>query len=63
MLVYQLARVALAAVALLGQSVTAQTRCPNPSVRREWRNLPSNERAEWINAVKVKRPVGRSFRD
>jgi len=64
MLAYQLARVALrvAAVTLLGQSVTAQTHCPNPSVRREWRSLPSHERAEWINAVKVKNPAGHSSR-
>jgi len=60
MLVYQLARVALAAVTLLGQSVTAQKRCPNPSVRREWRSLPSHERAEWINAIKVKNSAGHS---
>jgi len=62
MLVYQLARVALAAVTLLGQSVTAQKHCRNPSVRREWRSLSAHERAEWINAVKVRNPAGHSSR-
>ena len=60
MLVYQLARVALAAVTLFGHSVTAQKYCSKPSVRREWRRLSSHERAEWINAVKVKNPIGHS---
>jgi len=58
MLVYQLARVALAAVTLLGQSVTAQKPCRNPSVRREWRSLSAHERADWIDAVKVRNPAG-----
>ena len=53
MLVYRLAKVALAAAALLGPSVTAKTHCSNPSVRREWRSLAPHERAEWMTAVKV----------
>lgn len=40
---------------LLGQSVTAHFHppCLNPSVRREWRSMPREERAEWLAAVKV----------
>ena len=53
MLVYQLVKFALAAAALLGPPVIAQTHCDNPSVRREWRSMPPQERAEWIDAVKV----------
>jgi len=60
MLVHQLARAALVAVTLLGQSVTTQKHCPNPSFHREWMSLPSHERAEWINAIKVKNPAGHS---
>jgi hypothetical protein len=54
MFVYRLVKLALAAATLLEQSVTAQTRCSNPAVRREWRSLAPHERAEWIAAVKVK---------
>jgi tyrosinase len=45
---------ALVASTLLGQSVTANfyKPCLNPSVRREWRSMPREERAEWITAVK-----------
>jgi len=53
MLVYQLAKLALAASTLLGPSVVAQKRCTNPYARREWRSMPPQERADWINAVKV----------
>jgi len=53
MLVYQLAKLVLAAATLLGTSVVGQAGCVNPSVRREWRSMPPQERAEWINAVKV----------
>jgi len=53
MLVYQFAKLVLAAATLFGSSVVAQTGCVNPSVRREWRSMPPQERAEWIDAVKV----------
>lgn len=33
--------------------------CTNPQVRKEWRNLSSDERAAWINAVKVFYPLTR----
>ena len=52
MFIYRFVRLALA-VTLFGQSVTATVHCSNPSVCREWRSLTSNERAEWIAAVKV----------
>ena len=35
-------------------SVRAQPVCSNPSVRREWRALSTDEKAEWIWAVKVR---------
>lgn len=49
---------ALGAVILLAQSVVANDSppCSNPSVRREWRSLPPEERAEWMAAVKVAHP-------
>ena len=53
MLVYRFVRLAIVAATLCGQSVTAKVQCSNPSVRREWRTLTSDERAEWIDAVKV----------
>jgi len=53
MLIYRFASLALAAVTLLGQPVTARPRCSDPSVRREWRSLAPDERAEWIAAIKV----------
>ena len=53
MLVHRFASLAFAAITLFGQSVTAQERCSDPSVRREWRSLTPHERAEWIAAVKV----------
>ena len=53
MLVYRFAKLALVAAALLGQSAATRTRCSNPSVRREWRAMSPDERAGWINAVKV----------
>ena len=53
MLIYRFASLAFAVVTLFAQPVTAQSRCSNPSVRREWRSLTSDERAEWITAVKV----------
>jgi len=56
MLVHRFASLAFAAVTLFGQSVTAQERCSDPSVRREWRSLAPHERAEWIAAVKVTPP-------
>ena len=62
MLVYRLAKVALVAATLLGQSVTAKSHCSNPSVRREWRSLAPHERAEWMTAVKVKHPPGQFSR-
>ena len=54
MLVYRFVKLALAAVTLFGQSAAAHTQCDNPSVRREWRTLSADERAEWIDAVKVR---------
>ena len=53
MLIHRFTSLTLAAVTLLGQSVTARPRCSHPSVRREWRSLAAHERAEWIAAVKV----------
>ena len=49
---------AVAAVALLVQFVAADDSgpCSNPSVRREWRDLPAQERADWMAAVKVRYP-------
>lgn len=58
MYVYRLLKLALAAATLLGQSVIAQAACLNPSVRREWRSLSDQGRAEWISAVKVKYRFG-----
>ena len=37
------------------------TLCENPSVRREWRALSVDERAEWIEAVNVRLSLS-SFR-
>jgi len=28
-------------------------RCVNPSIRKEWRTLTADEKADWISAVKV----------
>jgi len=53
MLIYRFASLALVAVTLFTQSVTARPRCSHPSVRHEWRSLAPHERAEWIAAVKV----------
>jgi len=53
MFVSRFVKLALAATILLGQPVFAEQRC-KPSVRREWRSLTPRERAEWIDAVKVK---------
>jgi len=53
MFVSRFVKLALAAAILLGQPVFAERRCI-PSVRREWRSLTPSERAEWIDAVKVK---------
>jgi len=61
MLIYRFASLALAAVTLFGQPVTARPRCSHPSVRHEWRNLTPRERAKWIAAVKVN-PSGRASR-
>ena len=57
MLVSQLAKLVLAAAALAGPSVVAQKGCTNPSIRREWRSMSPQERAEWIDAVKVEHPL------
>ena len=62
MLLYQLAKVALAAAILIGQSVTANNQCSKISVRREWRTLAPHERKEWMTAVKVKHSTGHSPR-
>lgn len=35
-------------------SVRAATYCSNPGVRKEWRTLSTDERAEWIAAVNVR---------
>jgi len=61
MFIYHFASLAFAAVTLFVQSVTARSRCFDPSVRREWRSLTPHERAEWIAAVKVN-PSGRASR-
>jgi len=53
MLVSRFVKLAFAAATLLGQHISANPRC-KPSVRREWRSLTPGERAEWIDAVKVK---------
>jgi hypothetical protein len=55
MLVSQFVKLALTVSTLLGQSAIAQTGCDNPSIRREWRNMLPEARAEWIDAVKVGR--------
>ena len=46
---------ALASVTLLVQAAAANngSPCSNPTVRREWRSLPPEERAAWMAAVKV----------
>ena len=33
--------------------IAAQKSCQEPKVRREWRKLSPDERAEWIGAVNV----------
>ena len=53
MVIYRLMQLALAAAAVLGESVTVRPGCSNPTVRQEWRSLTRQERAEWITAVKV----------
>ena len=63
MLVHRFAGLVLAAITLLGHSAAANTLCSDPDVRREWRTLDAEERAEWISAVKVNTgcvPVHRS---
>jgi len=35
-------------------SVRAAAHCSNPGVRKEWRTLSTDERAEWITAVNVR---------
>ena len=45
----------LIAATLFTISVYAQ--CENPSVRREWRQFSTEEKAEWISAVKVSAPL------
>lgn len=53
MFLYRFVSLAIAASTLLGLSVTADySPCANPSVRREWRSMPREERAEWMAAVK-----------
>ena len=53
MLVSQLAKLALVVATILGQTVIAHNRCDKLSVRREWRSLTREQRAGWIDAVKV----------
>lgn len=53
MLLYWLTGLASAAATPLGQSVIAHPRCVNPSIRREWRSMSPQQRAGWIDAVKV----------
>ena len=55
---------AIAASTLLGLSVAANfyEPCSNPSVRREWRSMPVEERAEWLAAVKVNHPLSMLLR-
>jgi len=53
MFISRFVKLALAAATLLGQPVFAGPRC-TPAVRREWRSLTPSERADWIDAVKVK---------
>lgn len=64
MFLYRFVTLAIAASTLLGLSVTAgfYKPCENPSVRREWRSMPPEERAEWLAAVKVERPLGTLLR-
>lgn len=50
MVLFHILRVTLVS-ALWFTSVSAH--CTNPKVRKEWRNLCADERAAWINAVKV----------
>ena len=38
---------------LLLLTASTYARCENPSVRREWRQFSTDEKAEWISAVKV----------
>lgn len=44
---------ALPIVGLLLLTTPAHAQCENPSVRREWRQFSTDEKAEWISAVKV----------
>jgi tyrosinase len=46
----QLPRVVLICVLLL--IIDVHAKCVNPSVRREWRQLSQDERADWIDAVR-----------
>lgn len=59
MSLYWFVSLALVASTFLGQSVTAHyyKPCSNPAVRREWRSMPREERAEWMAAVKVNHPL------
>jgi len=34
-------------------ALAAKGECVQPTIRREWRTLSDDERAEWITAVKV----------
>jgi len=51
MFLHRFVNLAVAASVLLALSVTAAP-CENPSIRREWRSMPREERAQWIAAVK-----------
>lgn len=58
MFVAQFVGLALATIGLFLRPVAAVNKtCQNPTVRREWRSLPPQERAQWITAVKVNCPL------
>ena len=64
MLVYNLLSVALAflwsvqAVSSLYIRTSPSPTCTNPVVRREWRTISTDEKADWIRAMNVRKDDG-----
>ena len=42
---------------LVSTVIANNVTCKNPKVRREWRKLSTDQRIEWINAIKVRVPL------